>query len=234
MNETEVQNHSAQYYTTRYSGYGLRYHRDLIHRLMAQAAGTILDAGCGTGIVSQLYPHKDITGIDLSDAMLARHPGRAYRMDVCQLPTLWKQRFDFILCRSLLHHLPDHVQGLSEMHRTLRSDGKIAFLETNHSAFATWVRQRTQHGDRFSAYHHSFVDTELLHDITKWFTIDAVHYEGFLQYPWFGFPDIIPLATYTPGNPLWYPLSGLLDRGLSHLPWIKRLSWAIRIHAHKV
>ena len=73
MSELSVQNHSSQYYEQRYTGSGLRYHTEVIQWLMGHAQSKVLDAGCGTGIVSSLYAKTslDILGVDISDGMLA-------------------------------------------------------------------------------------------------------------------------------------------------------------------
>lgn len=230
--EVEVQDHSSAYYEVRYSGYGRRYHQDLITHLMAEAENKTLDAGCGTGFVSALYPSLDITGIDISEGMLAKHQGHWLKMDAMEM-SFADQSFDFILCRSLLHHLPDHRKGLGEMRRVLKPGGKITFLETNKSVLATLIRKLTQHGDRFSEYHHSFQDTELIQDIGSYFMIDAIHYVGFLAYPLFGFPDIINFQPLIPFKSITYPLCMKLDTLLGDTPWLKRLSWALCLHAHK-
>ena len=231
--EKFIQDYSSLYYKIRYSGYGLKYHTFLIEKLMKGMTGRGLDCGCGVGLVSKLYPNIDITGIDISDGMLASNNGKWVKMDA-QAMTFERRWFDFILCRSLLHHLPDHQQGLSEMRRVLKPGGKVAFLETNQSWLATQVRQRTQHGDRFSAFHRSFKDTELIRDIERYFVVDEVRYEGFLQYPIYGFPDILDIAKYVPLNRFVYPLTGMVDSWLSQVPMLRRLSWALLIRAHKI
>ena len=233
LDESAVQDHSAAYYDQRYTGWGRRYHTRLVQYLLRDASGYVLDAGCGTGFASQVRPDLNMLGIDISHGMLAKHPGQNQWMDVQQM-TFERRWFDFILCRSLLHHLPDHQQGLSEMRRVLKPGGKVAFLETNQSWLATQVRKRTQHGDRFSAFHRSFKDTELIRDIERYFVVDEVRYEGFLQYPIYGFPDILDIAKYVPLNRFVYPLTGMVDSWLSQVPMLRRLSWALLIRAHKI
>lgn len=233
MGEVEVQDHSAAFYKIRYSGWGHVYHRDLVYDLMEGAHGKVLDAGCGPGFVSALYPHSDITGIDLSQGMLKDHPGKHYLMSVCNLPPHWDAQYDFVLCRSLLHHLPDHKSGLKEMARVLKPGGRIAFLETNKSVLATLIRQRTQHGGRFSEYHHSFKDTELIRDIRAHFVIDEVKYVGFLAYPLWGFRDLIDFQRYLPGKSFLYYATQAIDEGLSHVPLVRKLSWAIMVRGHR-
>jgi 2-polyprenyl-3-methyl-5-hydroxy-6-metoxy-1,4-benzoquinol methylase len=69
LNEVEVQDHVADYYVEkRYKGLGLKYHFKVINEMMEGIDGKILDMGCGTGIISDLYPERDILGIDSKES----------------------------------------------------------------------------------------------------------------------------------------------------------------------
>ena len=234
MGELEVQDYSSSYYEKRYSGYGKRYHQETIQWLTENLSGMVLDAGCGNGFVSECRPDLNIVGIDLSKGMLKHYRGLVcHVMDVCNMSIRWNKEFNGIICRSLLHHLPLHDKALSEMYRVLRLGGNISFWETNKSAIATRIRSKTQHGDRFSNYHHSFKASELISSISKWFEIDEVRYMGFLQYPLYGFPDIIDFSRYIPFNSAIYIATREIDRIISNIPILNRTSWSIGIKAHK-
>ena len=147
--------------------------------------------------------------------------------------TFKDESFDFILCRSLLHHLPNHRDALQEMFRALKPDGHIAFWETNAGRLAQWVRARTQHGDRFTEYHHAFSAKELVADISEWFSVDEVQHQGFIGYPLFGFPDILDLQRWIPGKRWVFPATMAVDRWLGRVPLVQQMSWALGIRAHK-
>lgn len=235
MDEVTAQRNAAPYYQRRYTGQGRRYHASLVQRLLQEAAygDHVLDAGCGTGFAWDCAGDDyQILGIDLSAEMLAYHRGPHQWMDVTKLQ-FPDASFDFLLCRSLLHHLPDPAAGLAEMARVLKPGGRAAFLETNKSAIATQVRKRTQHGDRFSEFHTSFTAHELRTLIEERFLIHRVEYEGFLRYPLLGFPDIINFERWLPFPPFWYTTTGLVDTLLARIPWIQRLSWATLVYAQK-
>ena len=234
MTEISVQDHSSQYYDKRYSGLGMAYHKETISWLMKHAKLKVLDAGCGTGIISELYKdvYLDITGVDVSTEMLKKHPGKYIHCSVSEMP-FPDGYFDFIVCRSLLHHLPYPYPAVKEMHRVLKPSGRIALWETNKSALAQMVRKRTQHGDRFSEYHHSFSGNELKSLVSSFFKVDEIRHMGYLQYPLYGFPDIIDFTPYIPFNNFTYNLTGSIDRFLEKLPVIKTMSWAIGIQAFK-
>ena len=149
--EIEAQNNASEYYGIRYSGYGLSYHKSIIEEMMEGAKGKILDAGCGTGIISDLYPELNIIGVDPSPGMIEKHRGTCIQAYAERLP-FSPCSFDFVVCRSVLHHLKNPQIALKEIRRVLKHGGKFVCWETNKGALAHLVRSATQHGDRFSEY----------------------------------------------------------------------------------
>lgn len=229
-NEIEVQDHVSDYYADiRYRNFGLAYHSWVIRGLMDGAAGTILDVGCGTGIISEVYPHLDIVGIDISPGMLRHNKGKWIQGSAENIP-LPDSSIDFIVCRSLLHHLPNPEKGLQEMKRLLKPGGKVVMWETNKSWLAEFIRSKTQHGDHFSEFHTSFKDLPSL--VEKYFSVDEVKFEGFVAYALFGFPDIINFSRFIPFAGVVFKLAMKLDEWLSKT-FIRKLGFAVRIKASK-
>jgi len=224
--ETRIQDHSAKYYEhERYRGNGLKYCIYTIEKF-GELNGKICDVGCGTGILSRLYPTKDITGIDISAGMLQFHLGNHVQGSVCDMP-FNDHEFDMVIGRSILHHLPNPQKALFEFRRVLKPGGKLLLWETNKSWLATLVRRFTQHGDRFSEYHTAF--KSLPNMVSCLFKVTNVSYEGFLAYPLFGFPDIINfnLPKFML-NPIVF-----IDELLSKTPVSKHVSFAVRIISEK-
>lgn len=222
--EMQTQATSSKYYEEkRYKGNGLLYHTHVIRNMLGDIQGKTLDVGCGTGIISKLYPDKDIVGIDPCPEMLKYHAGNCHKATVENMP-FNSNLFDNVICRSVLHHLPKPMIALAECFRVLKPNGKIFVWETNKSWLATLIRKRTQHGGRFSEYHTAFKNLPDL--IGGFFTIDEIKYEGFTAYPLLGFPDIKEFVVKDPFRFI------RLDEALSNSPF-KKLSFAIRIKAHK-
>lgn len=119
----------------------LRPAQDRLFDLAAPRPGErVLDVACGTGLVTfraaaAVHPGGEVVGVDLSDGMLelarrlARDQGfdgvRFERMDAEALE-LEEGTFDVALCSLGLMYVPDPVQALREMHRTLVPGGRAA------------------------------------------------------------------------------------------------------------
>ncbi len=118
----------------------------------------VLDSGCGPGIVScYLARHvAHVTGIDLTEAMIAAANGRARHEgitnvsfltgDMTRLPFADGQ-FNAAISRYTFHHLEQPAQALAEMHRVTRDAGRIIVVDvcpaTNQrSAYDAFEKQR--------------------------------------------------------------------------------------------
>jgi ubiquinone/menaquinone biosynthesis C-methylase UbiE len=115
-------------------------YRHIRPQLFAGLDGHILDAGVGTGRNIPYYPAgADVTGVDLSPAMLARARRRAADagrevdlrlMDVTKLD-LPDDSFDAAVASFLFCVMPDELQpdALREIRRVVKSGGTLRLLE---------------------------------------------------------------------------------------------------------
>ena len=108
--------------------------RDHPSRLKAvellEGMSSVLDVGCGTGVMFELIrekrPDLDYLGIDVTAQFVAaareRFPAEAARFregslyDLDRLPG----QFDAVLCRHILEHLPDYAPAVQRMHARAR------------------------------------------------------------------------------------------------------------------
>ena len=115
-------------------------------RLWAKVEGKeILEVGVGTGINFPFYPRDArVAAVDFSDGMLAQAYARAARDDVpvdlwqmdCQTLKFPDESFDAVVATWVFCSVPNPVQGLKELGRVCRQDGKIFLLE--HVRSESW------------------------------------------------------------------------------------------------
>lgn len=100
----------------------------------------VLDVGVGTGLALSVYPeHCDVTGIDLSSAMLRKAYKKIekynlsnvslHEMDASNLE-FDDDYFDHVIATFVISVVPDPVKVISEMKRVVKRNGKIIIV--NH------------------------------------------------------------------------------------------------------
>lgn len=121
------------------------------------AGDRVLDAGCGTGVVTRaaagrVGPSGALAAVDLNPDMLetARRTTADVRpavdlrqADLVDLP-FEDGAFDVALCQEVVQFLPDRVGALAELRRVVRPGGRLAFcvfraLE-HHPVYAIFAR----------------------------------------------------------------------------------------------
>ena len=123
--------------------------------LLESVRGEVLEAGVGTGHNLAAYPSDArVTGIDLSERMLARAQRRAKRAacsvelvhaDATKLQTLPSEQFDWYVATFLYCVMPDTLQpvALAEMARVLKPGGQFKLVEILYSKHET-IRRRQE------------------------------------------------------------------------------------------
>lgn len=233
--EKLVQDYTSTLYPKRYSGTGFLYHARIVTEMLngvklkdGKYSDKILDVGCGTGFVSTLYPSFDIVGIDISDGMLSHNPHKWVKASAEEIP-FPDNHFDWVVCRSLLHHLDDPEVGLKEMYRVLKPGGTFVCWDPNHNIIYETIRHIFQHTDRFSHLHHSFNDQELFQIIDlAGFKITEKRYLGYLAYPLLGFPDIINFRIPIGVGKVIMKIDELIGKTI-----FNKLSWSLMIKGIK-
>lgn len=107
-------------------------------KLLARAKGKILEIGFGTGKNFPYYPPgADVTGIDIAEKMLNIASGNALKRglkfnlqegDVQNLK-FPNDSFDTVVATFVFCSVPDPIKGLKEIHRVVKPDGHVLFLE---------------------------------------------------------------------------------------------------------
>jgi ubiquinone/menaquinone biosynthesis C-methylase UbiE len=131
--------------------------------LLLDAAGvapgqSVLDAGCGTGILARIAadrvgPTGRVVGVDLSEGMLAvarrLRPDLEWRRgDAADLPLL-SASFDLVACQSMLMFVPDATRVLAEMGRVAGPQGTVAVQVyaslADQPSYGPWVELAARH-----------------------------------------------------------------------------------------
>lgn len=112
----------------------------LLDQVPLAGSDRVLDAACGTGIVTRLIAARHdslggIIGADLNESMLevarslapeTSFPLEWRQADICALPFADGQ-FDVVVCNHGLQFVPDKPAALNEIMRVLSPGGRLAF-----------------------------------------------------------------------------------------------------------
>ena len=128
-------------------------HTRLLEMAHLQAGEQVLDVACGTGLVTlraaqQVAPNGIVVGTDIAEKMVeqARHTATVQHVhnvffdrmgaEDLQLPD---GLFDVALCALGLMYVPDPVQALREMYRTLKLGGRAVAAVWGQRARCGWA-----------------------------------------------------------------------------------------------
>ncbi len=204
-----------------------------------QPGACVLDFGCGTGVMlPELVRRQCRTiGLDVSFDMLEAGIDKAPSAKrICgdggRLPFA-DARFDAILCRGSIHHLPDLPLALSEIARVLKPGGRLAFSEPSNDSFINRLARRRMYAasDEFHDDDEGLRRRDIIPMLRRaGFTVQVSRGFGFLAYTLCGFPDKLPVLARVPGNRAITHALIALDRMLEAIPLINRLAlhWQLR------
>ena len=133
----EAYDRAASTYDIVYSTPRYRAENAVLRRRLDFDLGTVLDIGCGTGLLLDIFKldPADYLGADISAGMLAiaqtKFPRHTFRQSDCALPlpVEWKDRFDTVVslfCAA--SYLPDPAPMFEQASRCLRPRGRTFFM----------------------------------------------------------------------------------------------------------
>lgn len=113
----------------------------IIRGLNIAPGSTVLDVGCGTGILipyllAAVGPAGRIVALDIAEAMLERAQSKGFPAnveficaDVVSIPYP-DATFDEVICNSAFPHFPHKLKALKEMARVLKPGGRVIICHT--------------------------------------------------------------------------------------------------------
>jgi len=102
----------------------------------------ILEIGCGTGEISNYIAKNtraNVTGIDICEPFINiakeefKHPNLDFlKKDFLEFNVMADNKYDYIIGNGILHHLYFNLEySLESIHKMLKENGKIIFMEPN-------------------------------------------------------------------------------------------------------
>ena len=101
------------------------------------AGRDLLDAGCGTGLFSQVGAERgaQVTSVDVGEGLLAqvakKCESRKVVGSVMDLP-FEDAAFDYVVCTEVIEHTTDPSRAVAELARVLRPGGTLVLTTPNH------------------------------------------------------------------------------------------------------
>jgi ubiquinone/menaquinone biosynthesis C-methylase UbiE len=239
----------ARYYEKRYgskfSGIFQQFWNDeFVDLVPLGARGPVLDAGCGTGILlgDLVQRFEDVHGVDISPDMLARVSLKSPRLKEVKVGDIEAtgypdDYFGTIFCRGSLHHAASREKAFAEMSRVLKPGGYMALTEPSDDFFLVrWARAALYKASSHFDEHDRAFRLRDVRDCLEpvGMEIVAVKRFGYLSYLFSGFPDILPIMPYLPGQVAITRGLIKLDKILSRIPAIRVTSFHLMVLArHK-
>ena len=96
---------------------------------------SVLDAGCGTGLISNLfarkYPSSQFVGIDFAHSVnyaiqfALTHNISNVEFRQSDLLSMTPSQYDVVICQGVLHHIPDYERAADNLTVSVRPGGKL-------------------------------------------------------------------------------------------------------------
>jgi SAM-dependent methyltransferase len=232
-------------YSVDFAQYYHRWYNDVLLGLLTRGdALRVLDCGCGTGVLLPAFRQRglEVVGLDLclENLLIARDladGGPLVVGDVGNLPVA-PCSFDQIVCRGVLHRLPEISVGLEQLFAALKPGGELVISEPIGDSRALGLLRRSA----LAAGAHPFPGRRIAYLTTReWiaaahavgFHTEGWFHLGYLAFPLLGFPEAIAVMRRVPRRLTLARLLVRTDEILARLPFVSGWSWQAVFHFRK-
>lgn len=142
MNSIDIKNfYNKNQFPGHYTAQGLLYHNEQIKNpylkiinQYLQSNNQVLDVGCGTGLISNLfatkYPTAQFTSVDFSDG-IDYAKDYAKTNNIKNVKYLKKDflefkvstQYDVVICQGVLHHIPEYNKAIEKIKLLIKPSG---------------------------------------------------------------------------------------------------------------
>jgi ubiquinone/menaquinone biosynthesis C-methylase UbiE len=244
MHEKLAQVYRDKRYAPAYSRiYQAYWNERLCEISLCKKGARVMDLGCGTGVLfpQMLARRFDVTGVDVSPAMLtvAQEEFPSVHCTCADAANLSfaDASFDAVFCRGSLHHVADLLRTLKELSRVLRKDAVLVFSEpsndsvTNRIARHLMYRRSSEFSELDEGFRRKRI-TPLLE--AAGFSIEYSRGFGFAAYALCGFPDKLAILSHIPFACGLAKILISVDNFLERLPAVHTLGLHWQVRARKL
>ncbi len=147
-----------------------------LHRLGLQPGERVLDVGAGPGFLvaemaEQVGPGGHVTGLDISDSMVALAQRRCAHEPIASRTTIVKgdatalpfpdASFDVGVSTQVYEYVSSITRALAELHRVLRPGGRVLILDTDWDSVVWHAHDRARMQRILAAWNERFADPYL-------------------------------------------------------------------------
>ena len=242
--EIELHKRLAANYTVRYQdAFSQVFQKEWNRALFTMnqtKADRVLELGCGTGVLlaDLKQKYRFVVGFDVSREMMQA----AWKLgallvagDGSTLP-FGRASFDLVICRGVLHHVPDRRAALAEIYRVLRPGGEFILSEPSNDWWVVRTIRELMYrfSDKFDEEDEGFLSDQLRNLLeTTGFREIRMGRFGYSAYVLAGFPDHLPLLRYIPWNVAITRLLIQLDRHWARMPVLNRMSLQLLVSVRR-
>ena len=124
-----------------------------LHFLQTAPEAIVLDCGCGTGpmiaILSEKYPKKHYTGLDLTPEMIEKAKQKnltnaEFVVGDCENLPFADNSFDVVICTNSFHHYPNPQAFFDSVYRVLRKGGRLILRDYTSFGWVIWLMNHVE------------------------------------------------------------------------------------------